>query len=179
MPSYEEEISLKIERILNEIKTGQLKIGTQVYCTEIMHNVIILELPKYEIIEDYFKRKNQNKFAPFRERIKYKTKGRGKIGYASVSTIVRIQEKNFSLEFTISKELHRSSNFSDRISEAKNVGLTVKREVDPNNYYYTIYGETQNSLYDAFSGNFSLLENVSWFKHQNGEKIDIEFIGKK
>lgn len=176
MTSEENKVFSEIEKVINEIETGQLKIGDIVYCTEIMHNVIILEFPRRELIEEYYEEKKINEFPPFTGRIKYKTKGRGKIGFASIATIVKLQEKNFSVEFSISREIHRSSDFFDIISEAKNEGMTVKRKVDPKYYHYSIYGETQNALYDAFSGYFSSLEELKWFKHENGEKIELEFI---
>ena len=87
-----------------------------------------------------------------------------------------IQISNFSVEFSISQEKYLSSDFSDLIYEAKNKGLSVKKQVDPNYYHFVINGATQNALYDAFSGYFSLLERLKWFKHENGEKIEFEFI---
>ena len=53
MPSYEEEISKLIEKVLNAIETGKLKIGDKVYCTRILRYVTIVEFPKRERIKEY------------------------------------------------------------------------------------------------------------------------------
>lgn len=47
MPSYEEEISKLIEKVLNVIE-----IGDKVYCTRILRYVTIVEFPKHERIKE-------------------------------------------------------------------------------------------------------------------------------
>ncbi len=162
MSSIEEEISDRIEKIINQIESGEIKKGDTVYCTKNEHNVVILELPKLDLIEKYNREKKNNGSAPFSGRIKYKTKGRGKIGYAPIITIIKIQDKNISMEFSISKENYQSSHFSDLSYEVKKKGMTIKKQFESNNYNFVIYGETKNSLYDAFSGYFSLFENLKF-----------------
>ncbi len=176
MPSYEEEISTKIEKILNAIDTGKLKIGDKVYCTRILHYVYIAEFPKREIIEKYRKEMIIDKNTPFMGNIKYKRRKNGKIETTSISSIVIVQQKNFNLKFSISKGKFKSSNLSDIVHEAKNEGMLTLKTSDSNLYHYSIYAETQNALYDAFSGYFSLLDNVKWYKLENEEEIEFKFI---
>jgi len=87
-----------------------------------------------------------------------------------------LQKKNFSVEFSISKEIFISSNFSHNIHKAKNEGMITERTSESNHYKYTIYAETQNALYDVLSGDISLLENLKWYKHQNRDKTEFKFI---
>ncbi len=65
MPSYEEEISKLIEKVLNAIEMGKLKIGDKVYCTRILRYVTIVEFPKRERIKEYQKKMKVDKNTPF------------------------------------------------------------------------------------------------------------------
>ena len=44
MSSYEEENSLRIERVINQIESGEIKIGDTLYFTTNVHNVVVIEL---------------------------------------------------------------------------------------------------------------------------------------
>ena len=138
-----------------------------------MRYVIIVELPKRELINECFKRLEIMEHTPFREDIGYKRRIKGSIEYTTVFCIRIIQDRKFSVKFWITKENFESSYFFPKIYEARNEAMFVKKISDSNSNYFhiTIYSATHNSLLDILHGFLPLLENIKWYKHQDGKII--------
>ena len=84
-------IQLEINRVIKDFKKGRINVGDVVYCTKALQDVILLETPSNEIIEEY----ERSSFFPSKE-LNYKLTD-GSIGRAPIPCFRRIKKGNFFL----------------------------------------------------------------------------------
>ena len=140
------DIGKQIAKLIRQMESGEIKVGDIVYCSKILSNIILIELPDQEFFIQYHKDKLDIRYPPFSEHIKYKTLN-GKIDTCSIACIAKISKGNYSASYEIKKKGKDAKELAEYIKYlALSDGFRVEKKRTKIGFILKFFGVSQYKL---------------------------------